>query len=96
MKQHQYKITLEHLADHEGNIVEPKKIEFSAPNHDDIFAIIDKMKNKEGVEEQMAQRFAVGLKLFSEVMIENRKNPLFEQLTPHFREMMKIIKGKKE
>lgn len=94
MKQHQYKVTLEHLADYEGNAVEPKKIEFSAPNHDDIFAIIDKVKQREGFDEQMAQRFAVGLKLFSEVVMENRKNPLFEQLTPHLREMMKVIKGK--
>lgn len=94
MKQHQYKVILEHLADFEGNKVEAKKIEFSAPNHDNIFEIIEKMQQREGFTEEMAQRFVVGLKLFSEVMLENRKNPLFEQLTPHFREMMKVIKGK--
>lgn len=96
MKQHQYKVILEHLVDHENNAVEQKKIEFLAPNHDDIFSLIDKIKQREGFDEQMAQRFVLGLKLFSEVMMENRKNPLFEQLAPHFREMMKVLKGNKE
>ena len=44
---------------------------------------------------EMAQRFAVGLKLMGEVMLENKEHPLFAELKPHFMEMMKVIKGKK-
>ncbi|TDQ56793.1 uncharacterized protein DUF3861 [Mesocricetibacter intestinalis] len=96
MKQHQYKITLQHTADPEGNPIRDKQIEFSAPNHEDIFTIIEKTGKRENFTPEMAQRFAVGLKLFSEVMLENRKDPLFERLLPHFRAMMKIIKEKNQ
>lgn len=30
----------------------------------------------------------------SEVMLENKENPLFQQLRPHMMEIMKVIKGK--
>lgn len=68
---------------------------FDAPNHDNIFDIIGLMQEREGFTPEMAQRFAVGLKLMGEVMMENKDNPLFAELKPHFMEMMKVIKGKK-
>lgn len=37
--------------------------------------------------------FAVGLKLFSEVLLQNRKNPLFEDIAPAFRDFMKKLKN---
>lgn len=92
MKQHQYRITVEYLADAKGNPVEREPLQFLAPNHDDVFQIIEKIKQREGFTPEMAQRFAVGLKLMGEVMLENRSHPLFVQLKPHFLEMMKIIK----
>ncbi|MDU8925554.1 DUF3861 domain-containing protein [Pasteurellaceae bacterium LIM206] len=94
MKQHQYQLTLTHVADINGNPVEPKSLTVNTPNHDDIFNIIEIMKNRPEMTEEMAQRFVIGLKTMSEVMLENRKNPLFEQLIPHFRAMMEIIKAK--
>lgn len=68
---------------------------FDAPNYDNIFDIIGLMQEREGFTPEMAQRFAVGLKLMGEVMLENKDNPLFAELKPHFMEMMKVIKGKK-
>ncbi len=94
MKQHQYRIIVEHLTDEQGNTVQADPLQFNAPNHDNIFQIIEKIQQRDGFTPEMAQRFAVGLKLMGEVMLENRKHPLFEQLRPHFLEMMKIIKGK--
>ena len=44
MKQHQYKITIEHLADANGNLVNDPKLIFNAPNHDNIFDIVAKMQ----------------------------------------------------
>jgi len=38
--------------------------------------------------------FIVGLKLFSEVMLRNRNNPLFEDFSHSFRDFMKKLKGK--
>ncbi|MGX2949909.1 DUF3861 domain-containing protein [Ursidibacter sp. B-7004-1] len=95
MKQHQYRIRVEYLADAKGNVVECEPLVFNAPNHDDIFQIIDKISQREDFTPEMAQRFIVGLKLMGEVMLENKNHALFDQLKPHFLEMMKIIKGKK-
>ncbi len=94
MKQHQYKITVDYLTDHEGNPVN-QQIQFNAPNHDNIFRIIELMQQREGFTPEMAQRFAVGLKLMTEVMMEHRDTPLFKELRPMITEMMKVIKGKK-
>lgn len=35
----------------------------------------------------------LGLKLFSEVMLKNRKDPLFEEITPAFGAFMKKLKA---
>ncbi|AZR59003.1 DUF3861 domain-containing protein [Eikenella corrodens] len=95
MKQHQFRLTLEHLADKDGNPVAAEPLVFLAPNHDNIFDIVKLMEQREGFTPEMAQRFAVGLKLMGEVMMENKEHPLFVELKPHFTEMMKVIKGKK-
>ncbi|WP_439239167.1 DUF3861 domain-containing protein [Lonepinella sp. BR2919] len=93
MKQHQYQVNVKYLSDHEGNEVN-QEITFSAPNHDNIFAIIERTQQRDGFTLEMAQRFAVGLKLMIEVVMEHRDNPLFKELKPQIAEMMKIIKGK--
>ncbi len=95
MKQHQYRITVEHIADKEGNAIDREPLQFQAPNHDDIFEIIERTKQNEHMDENIAIRFAVGLKLMTEPMMEDKDNPLFMQLKPHIMEMMKIIKQKK-
>lgn len=61
MKKHQYKITVEYLADQDGNPVN-QTLQFSAPNHDNIFHIIEMTKKREGFTPEMAERFAIGLK----------------------------------
>lgn len=94
MKQHQYRITVEHLADKDGNVVEREPLQFDAPNHDDIFEIIERTKEREGMSGNIAARFAVELKLMTESMMEDKGNPLFSRLRPHIMEMMKIIKQK--
>ena len=95
MKKHQFRITLEHTADQDGQPVADEPLVFQAPNHDNIFDIVKMTEQREGFTPEMAQRFAVGLKLMGEVMLENKEHPLFAELRPHFMEMMKVIKGKK-
>lgn len=95
MKQHQFRITVEYTADADGNPVNQAPLQFSAPNHDNILHIVEAMARREGFTPETAARFAVGLKLMGEVMLENKQNPLFAELKPNFMEMMKIIKSKK-
>ena len=93
MKQHLYKITVEHLRDANGEpVVDAAPLVFEARNHDDIQAVVEKVSAKQHFDEQTSVAFAVGLKLFSEVMLENRKSALFAEFAPHFGEFMKKLK----
>ncbi len=73
---------------------EAKRIELNFENHDDIMHIVEFMKQKFPSEDEAAQ-FAIGLKLFSGVMMKHRDNPLFTDFEPAFREFMMKLKGKK-
>ncbi|RVT74850.1 DUF3861 family protein [Flavobacterium sufflavum] len=91
---HQYKLTLEYLKDSKGEPISADPIELTFNNHDDIFSIIERQKNKNLFgDKQQATEFAIGLKLFSEVMLKNRKDPLFEELAPAFGAFMKRLKA---
>ncbi len=94
-KAHQYKLTLEYLQNNKGDKMETSPLELVFENHDDIFAIIERLKQKNHFNDiNQSQEFAIGLKLFSEVMLKNRNHPLFEELGPAFGLFMKRLKGK--
>lgn len=93
-RSHEYKLKLEYLNDSKGETINVDPIELIFENHDNVFSIIEKMQNKDLFnDQQQATEFAIGLKLFSEVMLKNRKNPLFEELAPAFGEFMKKLKA---
>ena len=96
MKQHQYKLTLSHLKDAQG---QPSKygtpLQFEFGNHDDIFYIVEMMRGRGDFDENTAAAFAIGLKMFSEVMLEQKDNPLFKEFKPHFMDFMKTLKKDK-
>jgi hypothetical protein len=71
---------------------EPLEIEFE--NHDDIFRIIERMQQRNPLQEPgQATEFAIGLKLFSEVLLKNRQHPLFEEPGPAFKAFMQRLKS---
>ena len=93
-KSNKYKLKLEllELVRPDEKVYEPLEVEFD--NHDNIFAIIEKMKNRDRFKtKQQSIEFAIGLKLFSEVMLKNKENPLFEEFRPAFGALMKKIKS---
>jgi uncharacterized protein DUF3861 len=93
MLAHRYRLTLEHLATRrEGETLHTEPLTFEFQNHDDIFEIVSRMQHQEGLSEGDRQELAVGLKLFSEVMLRNREHPLFRDLQPHFAAFMKALK----
>lgn len=96
MKQHQYRVTVEYLAGHEGNAVQQAPLQFDAPNHDDIFKIIHLVQEKRNLTPEQAMRFVTGLKLMTEVIMEERKHPFFADLNPIVAELMAVVKGKKK
>jgi hypothetical protein len=71
-----------------------KTLEFNFENHDDLFQILDVIKSKNVFSnEQTANEFALGLKLFTEVMLKNKQHSLFEELRPAIMEFMKKLKS---
>lgn len=92
MKSHLYRITVEHLEDPKGNAVSADPLIFEARNHDDLFSIVDKMREKSEFDKNETEALAIGLKLFSEVMLNNRDHELFKELNPHFVQFIKALK----
>jgi hypothetical protein len=89
MKQHLYRVTLEHLADVKGEPSTHQPLQFEVGNHDDIIAIVERLRSRGDFNEDTAAALGVGLKLFGEVMLENRENPLFASLRPAFSKFIK-------
>lgn len=94
MPGHRFRITVEALSDRQGEPVEKTPLSFEVENHDDILGIVERIKAREDLNfgENNSAAFVVGLKLFSEVMIENRKHPVFAPLREAFKEFMVGLK----
>lgn len=93
MKSNLYKCTVEQLEDLTGEVVQSSPLVFEASSHEDIFTIAQVMQRKVDLAETDATAFAVGLKLFSGVMIKNKDHELIKQLMPDFKNFMKTIKS---
>ena len=89
-REHRYRITLEHIGTpKEGTELHPP-LTFEAANHDDLFPIIQRSQDKALFDPETATALALGLKLFSEVMLKNRQHPLFADI----RDPMRAFIGK--
>lgn len=88
-----YQIDLKELTLKDGS-EGTKNLNFEFDNHDDLFNIFEVVKSKQIFEdENTATEFALGLKLFTEVMLKNKQHPLFEELRPRIMEFMKKLKS---
>ncbi|MCV9926555.1 DUF3861 domain-containing protein [Flavobacterium sp. LS1R49] len=90
-----YKLTLEQISlAKEDTILSQQPLELEFENHDEIFKIIEVIREKNLFEDKnQATEFAIGLKMFSEVMLKNRKHPLFGDFFPVFGDFMKKLKS---
>jgi hypothetical protein len=78
MKGHRYRITVEHLSTPNGEPAGTPPLVFETMNHDDLFGIVEKMKERDDIAQEEAAPLALGLKLFTEVALMHRREPLFE------------------
>lgn len=91
-RNNQYKIQIEETVLKDGSNPS-KSIEFQIQNHDNLFDLIDLVKGSELFEQKSENiEMLLGIKLFSEVMLRNRTNPLFSEFAPAFKEFMKKYK----
>jgi hypothetical protein len=93
-KTNKYHLALSLSAYANGETTPAKQLELEIDNHDELFEIIDRMRAKAlFADEQQATEFAIGLKLFTEVMLKNRQHPLFEDFQPAVGSFMKKLKS---
>ncbi|RED22595.1 uncharacterized protein DUF3861 [Flavobacterium cutihirudinis] len=93
-RSNKYYLTLS-LKEYANGETEPaKELGIQFDNHDEIFGIIDRIKDKNLFDTpEEATQFALGLKLFSEIKLKHRKNPLFDELNEVFPVFMKKLKS---
>ncbi len=93
MKKNLYRVSINQLQDkNERSTQDEEPICFNFESHDDLKQIIARAKKIEGLSQQETQNLAIGIKMLGEVMLENRKHPLFEDFSRHFGQFMKALK----
>jgi hypothetical protein len=85
MSAHRYRVTLEYLGGKHAGEELHAPLQFEAGNHDDLFEIIERAQAASLTDEDESAALALGLKLFGEVLLKHRKDPLFADLQPAFR-----------
>ena len=89
MKQpHNYRITIERT--NEDN---KSTMQFEMQDREDMFAIVDALKQGSGLNENDSTRLGVALRLLGPMMMKDRKHPLFADFFPHFKTFMTNLKG---
>jgi hypothetical protein len=92
-KQHHYRITVEALGEAPvaSDPAHPR-LQFDVANHDEVLSVVERLRQRGDFNPDTAAALGLGLKLFGEVMLQNRQHPLFAELMPHFGDFMKRLK----
>ncbi|RSL15912.1 uncharacterized protein DUF3861 [Edaphobacter aggregans] len=92
MNSYRYRITVEMLTGAKGEAVEGRSLTFEAANHDDILEIVERMRSRLPFDENTTASLGVGLKLFSEVALVHRADPMFASIRPALSEFIGRLK----
>ena len=86
---YRYRVTLEPLTP-EANV---DGLQFEAECHDDVAAIARSLSEKLELDGDSVKAFAVGLKMFAEIVLRNRQTWPFSQIRPALSEFNKTLKS---
>jgi hypothetical protein len=89
MEKYHYRITLESL---DATATPARALQFDFDNHDDIFFILDRLKQRSDFAAEDIPPLAIGLKLLGKTLMKNKENPLLASLKPHFAAFMRELK----
>lgn len=87
-KDKQYRITIEEI-----DVAEAKNLEFEYQDREDLFKIVEGLKNGSGLEPENATKVAVAIRLLGPLMMKDRKHPLFVEFMPYFKNFMQNLKS---
>ncbi len=89
---HRYRVTIEHLGTPRDGMEKQDELVFEAVNHDEIIGIVQRIRASGHYSADEAAALGLGLKLFSEVMLKRRDDPLFQALQPALRSFIGGLK----
>ena len=92
MNSYRYKVTVQALTGMKGEPVEGRHLSFEAVNHDDILGIVERMQARLPFDGATIASLAVGLKLFFEVTLVHRNDPMFAMIYPALNEFVRGLK----
>ena len=85
-----YRITIEEVNSEQETA---KTLQFEFQDREDLFNVVDSLKKGSGLQESLATKIAVALRLLGPVMMQNRKHALFVDFMPHFKTFMQNLKS---
>ena len=94
IREYRYRVTLEPVASPAPDVPLRAPLSFDACNHDDVVGIAERARARSGFPPDEAAALAVGLKLFTEVMLKHREDPLFAALRGPMREFVGRLKAR--
>ena len=95
MNSYRYRVTVEQIADERGQPVDGRSLVFEAACHDEMLGIVDRVREKRVVANaNAAAAMVVGLKLFGEVAIAERKDPMFAEVHAALGCFIRALKGR--
>ena len=86
-----YRVTIEEITS-EQEVAQTLAFEFQ--DREDVFNIVNNLKQKSGLESEAATRVGIALRLLGPVMMKERKHSLFVEFMPHFKTFMQNLKSK--
>lgn len=93
MDAHRYRFRVEALTC-DGAADGENALSFEVASHDDLLAIVGRMRAANAFDRNEAIALAVGLKLFTGVMLRHRHDPLFADLQPTMRAFIGNLKAR--
>lgn len=94
MSSHQYRITVEYLGGKQAGPELHGPLSFEACDHDDIFNIIESAQAAGMFDPDTSAALVLGMKLFSEVMLKHKKDPLFAPMLAAYLEYIGPFKAR--
>lgn len=86
-----YRVTIEEITLEQETA---QTLVFEFQDREDVFNIVGNLKQKSGLEPEVATKVGVALRLLGPVMMQNRKHELFADFMPHFKTFMQNLKSK--
>jgi len=89
---YRYRITIETLGSRTSQGEEEESLQFCTDNHDDLLEIVEAIRSKRPLDKDKSASLAIGLKLFSEIIREMRKDQMFAPLVLPIRNFIEQLK----